>query len=959
MTLNKFNLFLKNLGFTKNLPKDKNEFTYNIDFQNNLDVVFVYTPNKEEIFQNHVNFWNENRYNNFIAVGNDETYIINAKAKPNQENPIAANIKIASFNYGINSESFEKEKLKEISKEYIDSAYFFDFVIKNQKRKQEVDKDLLLNLIALRNKLLNKTNENVIHNLILRCLFVKYLEDRKIYDENFLLTNLQSGNPKRLIKVFDEIAKINGDVFKDDRLTENEIKSTYLKELAFFFQGDYRNESFSFFPYRFDKIPIELISNVYESFLKSEDKKGRGIYYTPNFVVKFMLSHTLKEKLKTKNNATVLDPAVGSGAFLVESFKAIINGRRIHFDKKTEILKKQLFGIDIDQRALQIAAFSLYLALLETEDSEFIRDKVEKSHPILPSLIGTNLIHANSLTDEIPQFQNKKFDCIICNPPWGSVEPNSDQENIKEREAILTKGKYGKMPEYVNVSNYERSQAFLIRIRQWGNENTIFSLIVKNSIFLNDNSEDFRKELLQTYHINYFYELSNYNRILFEKKTIEIIGKEKIEIGASEPCVILIFNIQPKSQNIVKYISPKLDRFSEYYNFINFTQKDIVSISQQKFIEDDSLWKIFVNGDSESYYLITKLNLQNNTKTVCRSGFQPLKNEFATKSPNYKKLITPKNFQRYRVISELQKFDWNQKLRRKPEIFFGNRIIFARRPLNKDELRLNAVRIQEDDIIYKDDILSVTFESKFITTNEYKYFLGILNSKLIGYVLFHISAQWGKGEEKRAAIRNEDIETLPLKLTKGNNRLKVIRIVNELENEGDITKILALEEKLDKIIFDIYKLTEYEKEIIREFYQTNVERTEKNSVVRDTDIEKYIEKFASLFENMLVDNTKLYTSYKISPNVGAIVCFRLTNDKEFQKPIINNSLQILNFVKRQQLKEADISKILNEDKVKIYDDKSLYVIKSNLFKDWTIRQAIKDANEELSQLLSKLPDNDE
>lgn len=537
MTSNKLRIFLGNLGFSDSDIKErtKNVFTYEIPLDENKseEIKYVFTPTDQDIFEEHQRSWCRNDVNNFVAIGDYETYLINAKVKPNQDNPLTSNNKIASFDYGVNTIGFDKNALRLITKESIDATYFFDFVIKHRKKKQEVDvdKDLLLNLIALRNNLLKiKNDEETIHLLILRCLFIKYLEDKGIYENGHLTSALHSQQPLELIKAFEEIKKINGDIFKfDKQVLENEIDSGYLEHLYQFFTSDYRSGQTRLFPYLFDQIPIQLISNVYEAFLHNDKRQGKGIYYTPTFLVNFILSHSLKEKLIKNKNVTVFDPAVGSGAFLVESFRTIINAHHdsVSFDRKKDILQNQLFGVDIDQHSLQIAAFSLYLALIETENPNFIREQIEKSHPILPSLIGKNLIRANSITDTV--FEGKTFDCIVSNPPWGSVEPNEDVENLKEREAIETKGKIGTMAEYENVSDYERSQAFLIRVEKWSNENTVLSLVVKNSIFLNDNSEEFRKELLKKYQLKYFYELSNYNKILFKKQTIGEINGETLK----------------------------------------------------------------------------------------------------------------------------------------------------------------------------------------------------------------------------------------------------------------------------------------------------------------------------------------------------------------------------------------------------------------------------------------------
>lgn len=957
MILNKFHIFLNKLGFSeKELSEAQdNLFTYSLSNTPKLEISYFHVSSTKDIFKIHSILWNENKIETFIAIEDASSFVINAKTKPNIHNPLSG--KIISFDYGVNSEGFEIESIQEITKDYIDSSYFFDFVIKNKKKGIEVDKDLLLNLITLRNKLLNGNNDDIIHRLILRCLFFKYLEDRNIFSENYLIETLKTGQPSELIRIFNEVAKINGDVFKYENLTESDIESSYLTELLAFFSSDYRTGQLNLFPYQFDKIPVQLISHVYEAFLQSDEKKGKGIYYTPAFIVNFMLDQSLKPRLVENSNISVLDPAVGSGAFLVETFKAIINSYSTKplYDKKKEILQNQLFGIDIDPKALQIAAFSLYLALLEDEDAEFIREKIKNSHPILPSLIGSNLIRANAITDNV--FDDKKFDCILSNPPWGSVEPDDDGETIKERKAIGTKGVKGTMPKYLNVSDYERSQAFLIRVKNWSKPETVFSLIVKNSIFLNDNSLDFRRELLGLYQINYFYELSNYNKILFKKHVIGKVGNKDIVIGATEPCAILVFENKKQENTILTYISPKLNGFSESLNVIHFTEKDKTKLEQSKFSEDDLLWRILVNGDHEGFKLISKLKLTNCITKSCKSGFQPKKEMESLGNPIYRRLLTPTDFERYRITCELKQFNWNQKLRRKPDIFSNNSIVLTRRPLEKDNYKLKSVFISDEEIVFRDDILSLIIDNGNISIRDYLYFLGILNSKLIGYNLFHISPQWGKGEEKRAALRNEDIESLPLTINKLENKIleeKVVSFVVELK-KSPFSNSAFLEDYIDELVYNIYGLSEYEKEIIREFYQIKVERTGSKRFVNQLDIETYIAKFTEVFELMLDDNSKLIASFRISTNVGAIIRFSIVDSDKFQGPTEDNTLEVLNFVKSKQLQKADISKIINEDKVKLYDDQFFYLIKSNLFKDWTIRQAIKDAKEEIGLMLSNLP----
>ncbi len=950
--------YLINLGYSE---KDITKFLSGNIFEyyphpNIPSVKYIFVDSEQDIINYQLELWNRNQDNAFIAVNNDSSLIIDAKKKPEQKKNLESIFCIKSFNYGINSEGFEEVDINLISKDNIDSTLFFRFIQQKQRKKEEVDKDLLLNLIELRNDLLNGDNEEVIHLLILRCLFVKYLEDRGIFSSNYLSGILNSRSVSKLINAFDEVCKINGDVFGSNRLKEEEIKVEYLNKLYLFFTIDYRTGQGKLFPYKFQYIPIQIISHVYEAFLKSETKKGKGIYYTPSFVVNFMLTQSLKVQVTENPNLTVLDPAVGSAAFLVESFKIIRDaqaekqGRNLSYNEKKDILENQLFGIDIDEHALQIAAFSLYLALLEDESSEFIRNEIERSHPILPSLIGRNLMKANTIVDKV--FENRKFDFIVSNPPWGSVPTSSDEVNIVERETI--DNKRGDYPEYSCVSDYERSQAFLARVRCWQKEDTLTVMIVKNSIFLNEKAEGFRRDFLNRNQIDTFFELSHYNKILFKKKVIgRIRGKKPIEIGASEPCAIVIFKpIKNNTNYTINYISPKLTKFGEYFELIQFTTKESFNIERKVFLENDRLWKVLIKGDFEDYKLIQKLSTDNQSREViCSRGFEATKNmERLSKEPFLRTLIKSEDFDRYYIKKELTKFDWNQKLARPRTegLYIGDKILIAYRPTRTDNLRLRCIQYEED-CVFRNDVLCF----KIGNISNHKLYLGLMNSSLMGYFIYMLSSQWDGGL-KREALRTYDIKAFNYDLFLEENILLQSKIDEFLQ-----TKNLALIKEIDNIILDSFNLTEYEKEIIREFYQVNVDRnSDKLKYVQAKDLEEYFNIFRDTFSLVLDDDHTVNATYNISQNMGAIM--KITIDKKGTEKKIetDNSLQILQFIKNKQITETD--KLLKEEKIKIYDPpNNFYLIKSNQFKDWTKRQAYKDAKEEIDLLLSNLPEANE
>lgn len=952
-----FRTYLLNLGYSNaeiiSYLRDA-IFDYPIDVANQISIKYINTPTQESIFESHRKLWNKNSDSVFIAVGAYKTQVINVKQKPIEGK--GDNACLQSFDYGINTKGYEEVASEKISKAFIDSSFLYEFVSKRKVRSEEVDKDLLLNLLALRNDL---GKNPTAHLLILRCLFVKYLEDRGIFNNGYLVERLRDESPRKLIIAFNEIRKINGDVFKYDQLTTSDINVKDLKKLALFFETDYRFGQGTLFPYQFDQIPIQLISHVYEAFLKSESKKGNGIYYTPYFLVDFILKQILTKLVKSNKNCKVLDPAVGSGAFLVESFKIIQRacGDNVSFERKKKILETQLFGIDIDKSALQIAAFSLYLALLETETPEFIRDKIEHASPILPSLIGKNLIAGNALLNN-KIFEGETFDCILSNPPWGSASESGDEE-----ERLALSGDNADFPEYQHVADYEKSQAFLMRIKRWANSDTHCAMVVKNSIFLNKGSLLFRQNLLRTSSIEEFYELSHYNSILFKKRILGKIGKEKIEIGASEPCAVVIFKpIQGTNNNYaLQYASPKLTVFAEKLNLIHINSRDISNLNCQDLIDHDYLWKILVNGDNEDCELISKISTMKELAVEARSGFQPKVGMKSLGKPKMRNLIEPEDFIQYiKTQTSFKKFNWNQELhrpRKDESIFKDSRIIIPTRPLKSDNLLFRGLHLN-DEVIFKDNILGVKFKDESGYISDHQPYLGLLNSQLIGYLFFHLSAQWGKGDGKRDTIRNFEVEDLPIKSLKS-EEVGVLRKLVEriIESKSDRASSQQNERKLNDVVFNVYQLLDYEKEIVMEFYQTRVERADtKLALVTKRDLHQYFEEFKKAFSLILSTKHTVRATYQISSSLGAIICISIVNKNDSIEAILeNNELSLLRLAKSNQLSKLEASKILYEEKVKIYDKNKFYIIKSNQFRDWTVRQAMHDAKEEMELFLKQLP----
>ncbi len=963
--------YLKQLGFTKDDVKSTSsgglylyEVSPSVSSVANVQIIpFLFYEDSKEVFHYHDLLWNENKVNIFIAVGADKTYIIKAKEKPkNEANPFSKNVilKGGIFNYGTSTLGF-KDIIDSIpfSKEKIDNSVFFQFVItKLEKIKNEVDEHLLNNLIELKKELsiFDDKPENI-NKVILKCLFVKYLEDRNILTEQTLVNALKSGSLQKLEDCFESIGIINGDILKG----EVDINEKHIAELSVFFTTDYKtyrktSQSTLFFPYKFDKIPIQLISNVYEEFLGKTDekaKKQKGIYYTRTFVVDFMLSHTIYPKLKKKPDATVLDPACGSGAFLVQVFKEILNcndDKNLSIDQKGQLLKEQIFGIDIDESALQITAFSLYLTLLNGIPNEEIKRQIKIKQPILPPLIGSNLLQKNTLITDVEfdieyqigkQFFKKKyskFDCIVANPPWKEIK---DSDTKEDEQIAETKRIIDKLKVYKNVSMRQLSQCFLLKINKYCHEDTDIAFIVNNSNFLNERSKKFRTELLTTYRLTKYYELSDIAPILFK--------------NTSHPCSVLIMDKERHEINKVQYITPKLTRFSKSLRLIHYTSKDIKTVKQEDLKAEDILWRIFVKGDWTDYQLIKKIALQASDEVkaiICGRGINP-NNARPKGKPDMKNKLDGKHLEKY-YFSNLSKFNINQVLERKREdydgLFKGKRILLKRTPSTKDRLKLTCA-FTSKEIIFGENIMALKLnQEKLILPHAV-----ILNSCLIGYYFTHLSAQVNKGT-KMTGIRVNELKQLPFLNLEGNYIQQLNKLYKTINKHKRQDKPYSqCEKEVNEITFKLYKMLEFEKEIINEFYQTNIDRV--NEKVISGDIQIYANKFREIYHRMIKKDLCLNVSYQISANIGAIVKFRIVAKKKYNSEIergLTNEQQVLQMVKNKQVNNEMLSRFLNEDKVKVYNNNEFYIIKSKYFKDWTKRQAIEDANEEVHNMMQKL-----
>jgi len=309
-------------------------------------------------------------------------------------------------------------------------------------RRHRVDRELLAEINALEKRLIDVSRTvngqnyagstvDFAQRLIGRCIFTWYLLDRGLA-QPFLPQDLRCdlrtmfGSAESAFRLFNWLGTtFNGDLFPLDNLESErrQLTSVHLESIRDFIDGHSlvpgKAGQGRLFRFRFDAIPVNLISSIYEQFARSstmEQSIAHSLHYTPVEIVHFVLDPVF-EGLPA--GASVIDPACGSGTFLVEAFRRLVwreaGDRPPSRALVRRILYEQLFGIDINPAALRITAFSLYLAAMELAE-EPIHDVRELR---FDELIGRTLFESDAIKMPLPsRLAHKTFDAVVGNPPW-------------------------------------------------------------------------------------------------------------------------------------------------------------------------------------------------------------------------------------------------------------------------------------------------------------------------------------------------------------------------------------------------------------------------------------------------------------------------------------------------------------------------------------------------------------
>lgn len=867
-----------------------------------------------------------------------------------------------------------------------------DTQYKNAIQKKRVNQRLFENIKEVREKLTNEKNDNYLSEdeaniLILRLIFIRYLIDRDVkIDESYIKGNSiierrksfgkLIGEPTKLNNFFAELnRKFNGVLFKD---VDIQLSDFQAQSLSLIFNGKdnpnvpslFDELDFYFEIFDFSIIPVEVISGIYESLISPETRNEHSAIYTPSFLVEYILTQTVDKYLDKHQTSecTVFDPSCGSGIFLVQSYRRMVDKEKILFGERVskirlrEIAQNNLFGIDLNEQALKVTSFSIYIAILDYQDPKTILDSFK-----FPKLISENLFAANFFDTSHSYngiIKSKELDFILGNPPW-KKDKSEFHLNWLNRNNIYRKQIKGEI---------EIAQSFLLHSKDFMQLNTVSALIVTSTSFYNISTitKEFKKIFLTRFSLDIFFDLSPVRRLIFEEK--------------SSPASIVFYRLSNEEDcviNVVKHLSVKSNIFLKYYKTLIIEKFDQKEIQQKHFIENEWMFKVALYGNTLDFAFLKRLeqnkrnasNFINNNMGERGLGVIKISDKSKTTPKYYPNLIGYAKIENQEIKRYYTAIENQEKLGakdvyfirgRKEELFRGSKILLKEQCFDETFI---GVSFSDKDCVYVNGVSGITFNNEEKTKLLYAYLI----SDIVTYYLYLKSCSWGVATRPAVRFKDEFL-SFPFAEVISLVEAKLISLVEQFLEpfKSHYSQILRsasspifhlILEEINSIINSTYQINEYEKDLID--YTLNVSRyqfqeSKQHKFLRkvDNDLD-FLQKYASVFlkefkslyedENLQVEVFPLnhfiamnfiFSKEELASKEKVVVIHHNTDEKEILKRIASN----LTISKVTNSKDPKKNLYIQKD-IKGFEENSFYIIKPNEYKCWHRAMAWYDVAE--------------
>jgi type I restriction-modification system DNA methylase subunit/predicted type IV restriction endonuclease len=818
-----------------------------------------------------------------IVTDFEEFSIYDCTKKPNPKDKASiARIKYLTYDQYLDEFDFLWDVF---AKENLPKGRFDKYVKSDTKRKgtATVDKEFLKSIeewrrylatsIALRNRSISEDELNfAVQKIIDRIIFLRMCEDRGVEQYGELKKATQKGdiyqNLFALYRIADD--KYNSGLFdlKEDKITptltvNNKVMKNIIKELY------YPNCEFEF-----SVMPADILGSVYEQFLgktirltkahyakieeKLEVRKAGGVYYTPKYIVDYIVENTVGKLIENKTpkqveKIKICDPACGSGSFLIGAYQYLLDWHRNHYmpdfkrlseiasnnknkkiglkaqkdrkklplspdgnlrtSLKKQILLNNIYGVDIDNQAVEVTKLNLLLKALEGETTSSINSEMTFGNRVLPnlnknikcgnSLIGNDFydnqfdlfpeqmkkINAFDWKEGFPEvFEKGGFDVVIGNPPY--IPPELLDDSVKE----YFRKKYSQLQR-----KYDTSIVFLLAGLEKINKTGVLSFISSITWQTGENSKAIRELLFKNYGVSKIVNLP-----------FDVFKNAYVDTG-----IFVIEARKTKSYDIFRYNKKEKIHSLEDIEY-KTVQSELINAPDYKIILNPFAQRILERlCENNSYIHLGDITDSTQGLSGSRFDIQVKKDS----NNDYPFLIIGQAYRYQLQIDEVGFTNLENKETLK-KYYQAEPKLLIRRLINRQD-RL-VVAYTEQKMVFKKDINPFIFTDTAINP---KAILGILNSSLISFLYVNTSSIATKDDFRQTTLT--ELRAIPIPRAIKDEKLIHMHVDNllNLNNQLQTTKletqrqriqraITHAEKKIDELVYGLYGLSEEEIKIV-------------------------------------------------------------------------------------------------------------------------------------------------
>lgn len=811
-------------------------------------------------------------------------------------------------------------------------------------RKKRVDRELLEDLRGLEQKLsASGLDKVIVHGLIGRAIFVQYLVDREILSGAFLKDRF---GDERLSEILREKSRtydlfrwvkqvFNGDMFPPRDEEVEAVDQDHLSAVADMLEATNPvTGQTSLWPYRFDVIPIELISSIYEQFAHSaagSKAENEGLHYTPVNLVHLILDEVLDD---APFHATVLDLTCGSGVFLVESLRRLVwrkvgpggqpNRALIH-----ETLREQVFGVDVNETAIRIAAFSLYLAVLELDPSPMPPEALR-----FPHLIGTNLFvgDAFDFDDNAPgnSLKGRVFHAVVGNPPW--TYGGQDQK-ARRRARKASNIQLARSPD----------QDFVWRAQAFADDKTRFGVVLKATPFFSQapKSVAARAQLLQA---------------LGPVTLVDLSALRDADLFpiAQAPAMVLLARCRTTSPDRVTVVKTPWSATFKRLGSFELSPEMIQTVSLPQLLAKPALLKLAAFGTRRDLALFDRLNADFPTlKTVLEEMGRGLEDGFQLDGDDHDAsalaglpMLKSGNLRRLGLEPhDLPAFERKTAHRPRSADIYQAPLTVVGESLQRGR---GVAAAASRSVAYSESFFGVAFPDGGL--DMARQLAGVLNSALLSWFVFMTGAEYGV--YKRRAFRS-DLEAMPFPSSGTNSTAgrALLDWIAKQELKGGAEQEADLE-RLDELVFDWYGLTSDEAAVVRDGLacaraEFDAGRKRLHAPATVDQVEQYAGALASVVNSWLQGSERLQSEV-IGVRDGEMRIVRFYRSGGPSRTALDGAHaedfdSILHSLSRRL--KVDLGPQVHTRRVlRVYSGEDVFVIKPSALRYWTATAGLNDGD---------------